>query len=375
MTGNQLERFSRAHRQVSQADDAAAHVRRRLAWRFEDDGSLTGTFRLPPLAGAVLLQALRAAAGDQDHPHDNHDGVLTETVPTETAPGDRPAAGGEHPTVTSSNLADALLVIAEAFLADKIAAADNPEVYQVTVHVGAGALDQGDPAGHTGSRSAGDVSAETTLPPRQQGTRPTRRGVTSRTGPRSASAPRDGRLHRHVVLDAPRSRRHRARRGTAAPPADPGVAPRGPGTGQVPVPVPGCESRRVDLHHIQYWSNGGGTRLENLISLCKYHHMLVHERGYLIAAARNGAFTFSGRTARIPAAPPCPTSPGRSKAATTPTSLPAPSSRPGTASASTWTTPSTPASPTPNTGPASATRLTSTARPDSAVGPDSRISQ
>jgi hypothetical protein len=25
---------------------------------------------------------------------------------------------------------------------------------------------------------------------------------------------------------------------------------------------PGCESRRVDLHHIQYWSNGGRTTLD-----------------------------------------------------------------------------------------------------------------
>ena len=43
---------------------------------------------------------------------------------------------------TSSSLADALLVIAEAFLAGKIAAADDPEVYQVIVHVGTGALAQ-----------------------------------------------------------------------------------------------------------------------------------------------------------------------------------------------------------------------------------------
>jgi Domain of unknown function (DUF222) len=62
MTGNQLERFARAHRQCSRADDAAARVRRRLTWRFEEDGSLAGSFRLPPLAGAVLLRALRAAA-------------------------------------------------------------------------------------------------------------------------------------------------------------------------------------------------------------------------------------------------------------------------------------------------------------------------
>jgi hypothetical protein len=55
---------------------------------------------------------------------------------------------------------------------------------------------------------------------------------------------------------------------------------------------PGCESRRTDLHHIRYWSNGGRTSLDNLISLCKRHHMLVHDRGYLIAAGPGGTFTF-----------------------------------------------------------------------------------
>ena len=54
---------------------------------------------------------------------------------------------------------------------------------------------------------------------------------------------------------------------------------------------PGCESRRVDLHHIQYWSNGGRTDLDNLISLCKYHHMLGHKRGHIIAPA-DGGFSF-----------------------------------------------------------------------------------
>ena len=39
-------------------------MRRRLTWRVEEDGSLSGTFRLPPLAGAVLLKALRAACAD-----------------------------------------------------------------------------------------------------------------------------------------------------------------------------------------------------------------------------------------------------------------------------------------------------------------------
>ena len=64
MTANQLERFARAHRQVTAAGDAAARVRRRLVWRVEEDGSLSGAFRLPPLQGAVLLKALRAACAD-----------------------------------------------------------------------------------------------------------------------------------------------------------------------------------------------------------------------------------------------------------------------------------------------------------------------
>jgi hypothetical protein len=63
MTSGQLERFARAHRQVSHAGGVAARIRQRLTWRFEDDGSLAGTFRLPPLAGAVLLKALRASCG------------------------------------------------------------------------------------------------------------------------------------------------------------------------------------------------------------------------------------------------------------------------------------------------------------------------
>src|SRR6516225_7348193 len=49
-----------------------------LAGRLEQDGSLAGTFRLPPLSGAVLLKALRAAAGDLGHPHGGGGGVSAE---------------------------------------------------------------------------------------------------------------------------------------------------------------------------------------------------------------------------------------------------------------------------------------------------------
>ena len=70
---------------------------------------------------------------------------------------------------------------------------------------------------------------------------------------------------------------------------------------------PGCESRRVDLHHIQYWSSGGRTKLDNLVSLCRYHHQLVHDRGYLIAVARDGTFAFyQPGGVPLPACPPLP---------------------------------------------------------------------
>ncbi|MGI9225455.1 MAG: DUF222 domain-containing protein [Woeseiaceae bacterium] len=46
---------------------------------------------------------------------------------------------------------------------------------------------------------------------------------------------------------------------------------------------PGCRNKRfVDAHHIQHWSAGGETSLENLMLLCNRHHRLVHEGGYSI---------------------------------------------------------------------------------------------
>ena len=46
---------------------------------------------------------------------------------------------------------------------------------------------------------------------------------------------------------------------------------------------PGCHHKRfVDAHHIQHWSAGGETSLDNLMLLCSRHHRLVHEGGYRI---------------------------------------------------------------------------------------------
>jgi hypothetical protein len=73
---------------------------------------------------------------------------------------------------------------------------------------------------------------------------------------------------------------------------------------------PGCHSRRTDAHHILYWANGGETTLANLISLCKRHHMLVHDKGYLIAATGAGFAFYTPTGVPLPACPQLPTSVG-----------------------------------------------------------------
>jgi 5-methylcytosine-specific restriction endonuclease McrA len=287
MTGNQLERFARAHRKVTRAEDVEARLLRRVAWRFEDDGSLSGTFRLPPLEGAALLQALRAATGDLEHPHDNQGSAAAGVdVSAETS------------RQTSSSLADALVAIAEAYLAGKSVAADNADVYQVIVHVGTDAPGTGD-AGPTAPARAPGHPADPARCHVEDG--PAIRVSTADM--LTCTATLSWMLHDHdgAVLDVGR----RSRKPSAA--LRRAVRERDNSRCR----YPGCESRRVDLHHIRYWSNGGKTTLTNLICLCKRHHMQVHDRGYLIAACSGGAFAF--RTLggeQIPASPQLPESAG-----------------------------------------------------------------
>jgi len=244
MTGNQLERFARAHRQCSRADDA-------------------------PLPGAVLLKALRAAAAEVDQPPPD---VSAQTPPLPVV-------------ATSSDLADALVVVAEAFLAGKVAGSDDAEVYQVVIHAGTDVI----------TTQAG-VSAETS-PPSPPATDladpadPARchiedgAAISVTTAQMlTCTAALSWMVHdgggRILNLGRRRRRPDKALR-KAARERDRGRCR-----------FPGCESRKVDLHHVQYWSNGGRTCLENLISLCRRHHTAVHDRGYLIAASPDGSFAF-----------------------------------------------------------------------------------
>ena len=57
---------------------------------------------------------------------------------------------------------------------------------------------------------------------------------------------------------------------------------------------PGCtQTRYVDAHHIKHWCDGGETSLDNLITLCRYHHRLLHQEGYEIVTKTAGDFVFN----------------------------------------------------------------------------------
>jgi hypothetical protein len=63
---------------------------------------------------------------------------------------------------------------------------------------------------------------------------------------------------------------------------------------------PGCTARHyVDAHHIRHWADGGETKLDNLLLLCRHHHRLVHEGGYGLAMPVGGEPVFTAPNGRL----------------------------------------------------------------------------
>ena len=70
---------------------------------------------------------------------------------------------------------------------------------------------------------------------------------------------------------------------------------------------PGCENRFCDAHHVRHWADGGHTRRDNLILLCRTHHRLVHEGGFRVETEADGAVRFRAPAGWVmPDAPPVP---------------------------------------------------------------------
>jgi len=46
-----------------------------------------------------------------------------------------------------------------------------------------------------------------------------------------------------------------------------------------------CQTKWTDSHHIKHWSEGGETSMNNLVTLCRYHHTQLHKGEYRIEKA------------------------------------------------------------------------------------------
>ena len=90
---------------------------------------------------------------------------------------------------------------------------------------------------------------------------------------RSGPAPR----LRWTRATARRERKHPALRDRTREPAfSPAASPHQGRDGGCR--FPGCtHDRWLHAHHIRHWANGGATDSENLVTLCGFHHRLVHD--------------------------------------------------------------------------------------------------
>jgi len=236
----------------------------------------------------------------------------------------------------TENLADALVQICADYLGARAATADNPDTYQVVIHAGTRAITGAQPLEPTATAEPGDVSAETPGPRRPAAgsgrpALPFRHPAHEdrchlQDGPAlspaalaliGCNATISTMIHdlSGAIIDV-------GRRTRKPPPAlRRALRERDRGRCQ----YPGCASRRTDAHHIRHWANGGQTNLANLISFCKAHHRLVHEKDYIIAATATGFAFYAKDGTPVPGCPQLPHGPGdittAHDAAITPTTI------------------------------------------------------
>jgi hypothetical protein len=246
-TAHHVETLVRLYRRAQEAEALSKEARQQAnrcfsAW-YDHDGCLVLRGRLPPLAGAMLKQALEAAM---------------EQLPDEES-------NDERPPNRPARRADALALMAEKFLQRGARSApQTADRYQVVVHVDAETLHSGvagrceiehGPAlpAETVRRLACDASLVTILE-------------------NDAGEPLDvGRKTRSIPPAIRRALQAR----------DQGCR------------FPGCTHRRfLDAHHIQHWADGGATKFSNLLLLCRFHHRHVHEDGVTVERLADGALRF-----------------------------------------------------------------------------------
>ncbi|HET9269057.1 MAG TPA: DUF222 domain-containing protein [Vicinamibacterales bacterium] len=260
-TAHHVERLVRQFRQVQEvaalSREARQQAHRGIRYRYDADGSMLLSVRLPAEAGAIVLRALNAAmreapngfGGDYSDPLH----VAAETSPHP-----------ETPPSYAQRRADALAVLAESFLAHGAEALKGGERQQIVVHVTRAVLEQGN-SGRCELDDGPVIAVETA---RRLGCDASRVDISED----EAGEPLD--VGRRTRTIPPALRR-------ALDARDKGCV------------FPGCtHTRYVDGHHIHHWADGGETKLSNLVSLCRFHHRAVHEGGLKVERCHDGAWRF-----------------------------------------------------------------------------------
>ena len=263
-TAAHVERLVRGWRRVDRVAEAKdtrrRHETRELRTWVDDDGMVVVRGRLSPEVGAVVQRALEAAS---------------ERLRQEAA-GTDPATAE---TTTGQRRADALGLVAESALTADLEPGTAGDRYQVVVHVDEGVLEADDAPGQSVLEDGPYVPAETS------------RRVACDAAKVAMRHGRDGQ-----VLDVGRKTR-------TVPPA----LRRALTARDHRCRFPGCSATHCDAHHVHHWANGGATRLDNLVLLCRRHHRAVHEEGFQVALRDDGDARFTrpdGRPLRV--APPAP---------------------------------------------------------------------
>jgi Domain of unknown function (DUF222)/HNH endonuclease len=262
-TAHHVETLVRCFRQVKEAEELSREARqyanRGLTYLHDVDGSLVIKARLTAEAGALLIRALEAAEAYVPPVDDPTVTGSSADVPAGTCAPFDPA-----PHRFAARRVDALALIAESFLAHGAETLGDGDRHQIVVHVDADTL-RHSTAGRCELEDGPSVAAETALRLACDASVVTitedEHGTPLDVGRKTRSIP-------PAIRRALRSRDRGCR-------------------------FPGCTHKRyVDGHHIHHWARGGATRLSNLVTLCRFHHRLVHEGRILIQELDDGALRF-----------------------------------------------------------------------------------
>ncbi len=254
-TAYHVETLVRKYRRLQtqrEVDTAnAVHIRRELTYYWDEDGALVFHGRLSAEQGAMILKALEMQMARQFQALREAQDVSAETSETSATP-EEP----EPRSPVGARRADALAEIAETYMNSEPVANSTADRYQVIVHVSeeATCIDDGP-----------HVSAETS---RRIGCDCNVIRVKDDENGEPLSIGRRSRLIPPAIRRALRFRDDGCR-------------------------FPGCSHKQfVDAHHIEHWSEGGETCLDNLVQLCRQHHRLVHEGGFSCKRTASGEIVF-----------------------------------------------------------------------------------